>query len=357
LSDALGFLSAFVITVSLTPLLMRRAESWHLLDLPDTRKTHSGAVPLVGGLAMGVAFLASAILTRAPGGLAEFGAVVAAIVVAVAGGILDDRHQLRALFKFAFQIAAAVLFANWGGLLLAHLGNLMSEELFTLGRWGLPLTVFAIVGVMNSINMADGMDGLAGSLALVACFGFAFAAAAAGQGVVFTAICVTMGAIAGFLVYNARTPWRERAAVYMGETGCMLLGLLLAWFAIELAMGERRAPGIATQSALAPITAVWILAVPIADTVTLMLRRVLRGRSPFVADREHLHHILVALGLSSRGTVIAIIGLAAALAVAGIAAERFGVPQHVMFYAYMAGLIAWGLSAELLCRRLKLREN
>lgn len=352
MSDALGFLSAFVITLALTPSLMRRAGGWKLLDFPDRRKTHRGPVPLVGGIAMGLAFLATLVLTaavRRSGELAGFNAVALAIGIAVVGGVLDDRHRLRASLKFAFQIGAALVLALWGDVLLTHLGRLMSENLFTLGRWALPLTVFAIVGVVNAINMSDGVDGLAGGLALVACLGFAFAAAGAGHGAAFTASCVTIGALTGFLIFNARTPWRESAAVYMGETGCVLLGLLLAWLAISLTMNAR--PGIA------PITAVWILAVPIADTVTLMLRRLLRGRSPFKADREHMHHILRALGVPTRATVLTILCLAIALAIAGLVAERLGVPEHVMFYAYVGGLIAYGIAAELLCRRLKLREK
>ena len=334
---------------------MRRAEGWKLVDRPDARKTHSGAVPLVGGLAMAAAFLAVYLPALPTGGPAGSGALAVAILIAVTGGVLDDRHQLRASFKFAFQIAVGLVLAAWGGALLTHLGHLMSAQLFTLGRWSLPLTVFAVVGVINAVNMADGADGLAGGLALAACLGFAYAAADAGNAPLFSALCAAIGAIAGFLVFNARTPWRESAAAYMGETGCVLLGLLLAWFAIELAMGE--APGRASGGALAPITAVWILAVPIADTVTLMLRRALRGKSPFVADREHLHHVLVGLGIPAKVTALLIAGLAAALAAAGIAAERLGVREHVMFFLYMAGLVAWAIAAELLCRRLKLREN
>lgn len=213
----------------------------------------------------------------------------------------------------------------------------------------MPLTVFALVGVMNAMNMADGLDGLAGALALAACLNFGAAASLAGHAPEFAAISIAAGAAVGFLLFNSRSPWRARAAVFMGDTGSLLLGLLLAWFAVRLAIAER--------PALAPIAAVWIVALPIGDTVTIMLRRLLRGKSPFSADREHLHHILLALGLSAGQAVAALFALSCALGFAALAAGWAGVPDYVLFYLYVAGLIAWGIAAEVLCRRLGLREK
>jgi len=344
---ASGFVAVFLVTVFLIPALMRRASIWGLVALPDTRRLHAGAVPVVGGLAMGISFILAWIaLDPALDSAAEF-ALPTAAAVALLGGALDDRRELGASAKFAFQIVAAVLVSAWGQTVLTHVGHLMSSELFTLGRWSLPLTVFAIVGVMNAINMTDGIDGLAVSNVLCACLGFGLAAVLGGNSVVFHVLCLTGGAAAGFFVYNARLPGRGPAPVYMGDGGSLLLGLLLAWCAIELAMGER--------AAIAPITAVWILGIPIADTVTLMVRRALRGRSPFAGDREHLHHILLALGLSAGQTVLVIAIASLMLAVIALAAQFGKVPESILFYFYMAGLVAYGLVAERLCRRFGLR--
>jgi UDP-GlcNAc:undecaprenyl-phosphate/decaprenyl-phosphate GlcNAc-1-phosphate transferase len=345
---AVGFVAVFIATVFLVPTLMRRAQVWGLVALPDGRRLHVGAIPVVGGLAMGFSFiLAWIMLEPSPGAAAEY-AVPAAALVALLGGVIDDRRELGASGKFAFQIAAALLVAVWGGTILLHLGNLTTDSLFTLGRWSLPLTVFAIVGVMNAINMTDGLDGLAVSSVLCACLGFGLAAVLGGNSLVFIALCLTGGAAAGFFVYNARLPGRGPAPVYMGDGGSLLLGLLLAWCAIELAMGER--------PALAPITAVWMLGVPIADTVTLMVRRALRGRSPFAGDREHLHHILIALGFSTGHTVLAIALVSLLLALVALGAHYAGVPQYLLFYLYLAGLVAYGVAAEVLCRRLGVRR-
>lgn len=345
MTPAVAFLVVFGVTALLTPAFMRRAHYWGLVAVPDARRLHEGAVPVVGGLAMGLAFLGTWLATGERAG--EL-AIPAAVALTLAGGVLDDRRQLGATAKFAFQIAAAVLISQWGGALLTHLGYLMSENLFTLGRWAPYLSVFAIVGVMNAINMSDGLDGLAATYVLCACLGFGVAAASSGDSPLFMAICLTIGAVAGFFVYNARLPGRGPAPVYMGDTGSLLLGLLLAWFAIDLAMGER--------PSLSPITAVWIIGLPIADTVTVMLRRALRGRSPFRGDREHLHHILMALGLPTGHTVFLIAAFSLALALVALAAQYAGVPDYLMFYAYMAGLVLYGAAAEILCRRLNLRQ-
>ena len=345
--DVLGFLLALGITVAAIPLLARSAGAWGLLAHPGARNSHEGAVPTVGGLAMGAAFLAAYALTGLATSLSPL--LAAAVVITLVGGVFDDRHELRSLPKFAFQIAAAVLLVLGGDALLTHLGSLMSEDVFTLGRWAAPLTVFALVGVMNALNMADGLDGLAGGLALAACLNFAAAACLAGHPAEFTALCITLGAAAGFLFFNARSPWRARATVFMGDTGSLFLGLLLGWFAVRLAMAER--------PALAPISAVWIVALPIGDTVTLLLRRALRGRNPFHADRQHLHHILLALGLSNGQTVTIVVVLSFALGALALAAESAGVPQYAMFYAYIACLLVYGCAAEMACGKLGLNSE
>ena len=344
--DILGFLLALGITAATIPLLARVAGDWGLLAQPGPRMAHEGAVPAVGGLAMGAAFLAAYACTGLAASLSPL--LAAAVTITIAGGVLDDRHELRSLPKFSFQITATALLAASGDALLMHLGHLMSPQLFTLGRWAIPLTIFALVGVMNAINMADGLDGLAGALAFAACINFGAAASLAGQAPEFVVICIAAGAVAGFLYFNARSPWRAQAAVFMGDTGSLLLGLLLGWFAVRLAMTER--------PALAPITAVWILALPVGDTVTLLARRTLRGRNPFHADRQHLHHILIALGLSDGHTVAVLAVLSFSLGAFALAAELAGVPQYAMFYAYITGLVVYGFAADFACRKFRLSE-
>ena len=348
MEDAVVFLAVFAFTLALTPLLKQRAASWQLVDLPGERKVHTGAVPLVGGLAMGIAFLIVYAAMRPAGETTTFFGLTAGIVLTLIGGALDDRRELRATLNFPFQIFAALLIATFGGALVTHFGQLMSPQVCTLGSWSLPITIVCIVGLMNAINMSDGLDGLAGSLVLAACLGFGYAAGAGGDATMFTMICLAAGATVAFLVYNARSPWGRPATVFMGDAGSLLLGLLVAWFSIRLAMSDR--------PSIAPITAVWILAVPLADMGTIMVRRMLRGKSPFVGDREHIHHILLALGMSHYRTTVTLFVAALVLAAVGIAADKAGVPAYVMFYLFLGLLVQYGVAAEILCRRLALRN-
>ena len=348
MAHVLAFLLATGLAAAAIPAFARAARDWGLVDAPGLRKHHEGEVPLIGGLAMGASMLASTLLASVLSGspVGATPALAGALGITLVLGLLDDRLELGSAPKFGFQVAAALLVAVTGDALLVHLGRLMSPEMFTLGRWALPLTVFALVGVMNAFNMADGLDGLAGGYALAACLNFAFAASLAGLVVEFGMLCVAAGALVGFLAFNARTPWRARALVFMGDAGSLLLGLLLGWFAVRLAM--------APSPALAPIVAVWILALPIGDTVGLMARRILHRRNPFRGDRQHLHHILVAAGLSDGMATLVLVLVSFGLGAAALAASREGVADHVLFYAYLVLLVGWGGTSEALCRRLGL---
>lgn len=348
MATVLAFVLAAGLAALAIPAFARFARGWGLVDAPGVRKRHEGEVPLVGGLAMGVSMLATTLLASGLAGapVGATPALAAALGMTLSLGLLDDRLELGSAAKFGVQIAAATMVVATGDAVLGHLGRLMSGEVFTLGRWALPLSVFALVGVMNAFNMADGLDGLAGGYALGACLNFAAAASLAGLEPEFGMLCVAAGALVGFLAFNARTPWRERALVFMGDAGSLLLGLLLGWIAVRLAM--------APTPALAPIAAVWILALPIGDTVVLMTRRTLHRRSPFSGDRQHLHHILVAAGLSDGKAALVLVLLSFGLGAAAFTASRNGIAEHHLFYGYVVLLIAWGVASETLCRRLGL---
>jgi len=333
-------LAGFGATALLIPPLCRIAPRLGLLDHPGGRKRHSSAVPLVGGIAMMATFVACFFafgLFRTVGVTLPAAAALMAV-----GGLLDDRLELGPLPKLGVQIVAALLLAQTGGALLLHLGELVRPGLLMLGALALPFSIFAIVGVMNAVNMADGIDGLAGGLSLVAALAFAWCAADAGRTGPFWVALLLAGALAGFLLYNLRWTPSRRASVFMGDSGSYAVGLVLAWIAITLAMGDK--------PALAPMTAVWILGIPLADTVVLMLRRILRGRWPFGADTGHLHHLLMRRGLSQARVTWLLLCVAALMAGAGIAAYLYAIPDYVLFYSYGALWIVLYVSTSFASR-------
>lgn len=320
---------SFLVTVLMIMWLRAYAPRFGLVDEPGGRKHHHGTVPLVGGLGMfaGVVVFAITVAFVLGGEWPRQQTVLlGTLSLLVLKGYLDDRYDLRASLRFLVQALAVLMMIYWGGIRLDNLGNLFGTGDVILGRWAVPMTIFGVLGVINAINMIDGVDGLAGGLAfvsLLALTGFALAGGFLGE----TLLLPLLAAVAGFMLFNARTPWRPQASVFMGEAGSVLLGFSLAWYAVDFA---------SVRQVFTPVTAVWILAIPLMDTIALMVRRVLKGRSPLSPDREHLHHILQRAGFSQCQTVSIVLALSALLAGVGIVGWYLGVPEYVMFYAFMA---------------------
>ena len=315
---------AFPVTASLILFFRRHALQLGVVDVPGGRKHHHGEIPLVGGLGMFGGLLLIALLTGTF--LTQHLAFFAAISLLVITGFIDDRSGLSPSRRFVLQAIAALIMVYGADIRLDNFGNLFGFGDVTTGPLAVPITVFAVLGVINAINMIDGVDGLAGGVALIALLAFA-AFAAAGGFLDLTLLLTLAGVILGFMAFNLRTPWRSHAAVFMGDAGSVLLGFSLAWYAVDLAQARQ---------AFTPITAIWILAIPLMDTTGLMVRRMLKGRSPFSADREHLHHILQRAGFTPGQTVAIVYALSLLLAAIGVAGWWLGVPEYVMFYSFMA---------------------
>ena len=339
---------AFPVTAALILFFRRHALQLGVVDVPGGRKHHHGEIPLVGGLGM---FGGLALVALATGSiLAGHAAFFAAISLLVITGFIDDRSDLPPKIRFVLQAVAALIMVYGADIRLDNFGNLFGFGNVTTGPFAVPITVFAVLGVINAINMIDGVDGLAGGVALIALLVFA-AFAAAGGFLDLTMLLPLAAVIIGFMVFNLRTPWRSKASVFMGDAGSVLLGFSLAWYAVDLAQARQ---------AFTPITAIWILAIPLMDTTALMVRRVAKGRSPFSADREHLHHILQRAGFTPEQTVVIVYALTLLLAAIGVAGWWLGVPEYVMFYGFMAlfGLYFYGmLHAWKLMKRLRRLRN
>lgn len=327
----LSFFIAFGATLYLLLVLRRIAPRLGLLDQPGGRKAHKGAIPLVGGLAMFVGFAFALLMLDT--GLHTLRALIAGATLMVVVGVLDDMHELSSSSRFIVQIASALMMIYWGGVELLDLGKLVSDETLYLGWWSVPLTVFATVGVINALNMVDGVDGLAGSVALVSSLALALAAVVNGNETAALVLGLLASVLAAFLLLNLRLPWQPRATVFMGDAGSMFLGFVLAWFLIDLAQGEGRA--------ISPAAALWLLGVPLIDTVTMMLRRILKKRSPFAPDREHFHHVLLLAGFSPSIALAIIVGASLGMAAFGLAAHWMHLSEAVIFYLFLGLFVAY----------------
>lgn len=338
--------------------LIGPAGRFGLVDHPMGRKNHSAPTPLVGGLAIFLSLISTHLLV---GDLLSISnSLMIAMLVTVAIGVADDAHEIGHRSKFFAQLIAALLIVSGTEVHVMHLGDIFALGDVVLGKWSYLITVIAIIGLMNAINMIDGLDGLAGTQVFVPLLVFLGVAYNAGDVNSASQLMVLAGAISGFLLFNLRSPWRKRALVFLGDTGGLLLGLLLAWYSIRLA-GSHTSP-------LRPITAVWILAVPLLDMGAVMFLRMIQRKSPFSADRQHLHYILRDAGFSVSQVVGVMAFLSVALSLFAIFADAHEVPEAAMFAGFFVMLLSYlallanpgvvtRLSGRLLCSSEKAPDS
>lgn len=309
--------------------LMRFAVQWNLIDHPGHRKVHAHPTPLVGGLAIFLTLLA---LQSVAGGIPfQSWTLFFALVLVTAIGVADDAHELSHRSKFVAQALGAALIVSGTYVWVTHMGDLAGLGVIELGKWSILVTMISFIGVMNAINMIDGLDGLSGSISLAPVLLMAYLAFEGNAPGLLFELLLLAGAILGFLSLNLRLRGRAKALVFIGDTGGMVIGMLLAWYSVKLAGSP--------DSAIQPITAVWLLAVPLLDMGSVMLLRLHQRKSPFHADQQHMHHVLLKAGYSVNQVVAIMAGFSLLFGVIAIAAERNGVPEAVMFFSF---LMLWG---------------
>ena len=300
-----------------------------LVDAPDARKTHLKHTPLAGGIAMFVAFCVGSWFSGVLGD--HYFPVVSGAALLVANGLADDRHDIDFRIRLLVQGVAAAFLVIGAEVRVESLGNLLGFGPIDLGFLSIPFSIFAVVGMVNAINMLDGLDGLAGSVSLMILAGIIVLAAATGSDVLVPAQ-ILAASVLGFLLFNFPFPWRKHAVVFMGDAGSNFLGYCLAWFVIVL---PQQAP-----DSVAPVHMLWLVGLPVADTLATMWRRRGQGLSPFHAGHDHVHHWLRRAGLGTRATVWIVVLVSAGFALVGIHGALHGfLPEPTLTYLYAATLV------------------
>lgn len=335
----LGFLLAMSVTMVLIPPLMQAAARWNFLDAPGARKIHTTPVPRVGGIAMAAGTLLALALS---GNFTQpMPAYLAGVLVLLLFGMWDDRVTLSAGPKLLGQVIAVLVIMIWGDVTIA---TLTLTERHAMPLWiSWPLTFVFLVGVTNAINLADGLDGLAGGTTLLSLSALALLAFSSGTPFVGVVAVVIVGAILGFLRYNTHP-----ARVFMGDGGSQILGFSAAVLAVVL-----------TQDELTPLSSalpLLLLGIPIIDTLMVMTQRILEGRSPLQADRNHIHHRLLALGLDHHEAVIGIYLSQAGLFVAAWFLRYESDLTIIALFAVFS-LLAIGLLQRATARGWRLRPS
>jgi UDP-GlcNAc:undecaprenyl-phosphate/decaprenyl-phosphate GlcNAc-1-phosphate transferase len=283
------FLLAMIVSMALQPVLGRFASKWGIVDPPGTRKVHDTPIPRIGGLAMVIGVLVAALLTidLAPGD--RYFLIAAGVLMIF--GVLDDRFDLDYRVKLAGQLLAVLIVVFLGDI---QIRSITLDDRVMLPSWiSLPLTIFFLVGITNAINLADGLDGLAGGTTFL-CFGaLAMLAHISGETVCASLTFAFAGAVLGFLRFNTYP-----ATVFMGDAGSQLLGFAVGVLSLRATQSS--------ETVISAATPLLLFALPILDTLSVMVQRIGEGRSPFSADKNHIHHKLLKLGFDHHEAVLVI---------------------------------------------------
>jgi UDP-GlcNAc:undecaprenyl-phosphate GlcNAc-1-phosphate transferase len=242
-------------------------------------------------------------------------------------GMVDDFRGISSNKRFIFQILVALIIVKFGGVLLEDLGSLISVEKLHLDIFSIAVTVFAVVGVINSLNFSDGIDGMSASLSLVTFLSIAFFAYGVKENYAFEFVLLFIVTITAFLIFNLGLFIGNSLKIFMGDAGSTFLGLGIAWGLISFSQGDK--------AIFSPVTALWIFAVPLIDTIFVMIRRVSHGKSPFTPDRRHLHHFFIHYGWTDKQALGIIIIMSITMALIGIAMEINDFPERLMFLLFV----------------------
>lgn len=285
-----AFILSFALGFVLTPVARFFAIKYNVLDIPrDLRRVHSDPTPLLGGVAVYIAVLITALI------FLKFDFSIAGIFLGggliMVVGVFDDKYDLSAKLKFIFQIASAVI-AYVFGVRIDFLTNPFGSNMIVLmDIVSFLLTVFWIVGITNAINIIDGLDGLSSGISTISLLTFAFISYKVGRIDMSTLSLIGAGAALGFLPYNYHP-----ASIFLGDAGALFLGFLIACISIE---------GLIKSTAFVTLAIpVLGISVPIFDTLFAIVRRLRNGKKIYVADKGHLHHRLLEKGYGQRKTVL-----------------------------------------------------
>lgn len=300
------FIISVALSLSMTPIVKKIAVKVGAIDIPkDERRVHKKPMPLMGGLALYISVIVTSLLFL-PIDKTLISIIIGGSIICISG-IIDDIKDLSPRAKLVFQIIAAIVLIL-GDVKIDAITNPFTKtsKLIELGIFSIPITIFWVVGITNTLNLIDGLDGLAAGVAMIASLSFLFVAGKFNYIPVMIMSAIIAGGCLGFLPYNFNP-----AKIFMGDTGALFLGFMLASLSIEGVMKS-----VATIAVVVPII---ILGVPIFDTTFAIFRRLLNGKSIAEADKGHLHHRLLKMGYSQKKTVLilyvisAIFGLCAVL--------------------------------------------
>ncbi len=303
-----------------------------LVDKPNYRKRHQGLIPLIGGISVyaGICFTAAITNYYLPHAALYLWCAGALVLI----GALDDRYDISVKIRALIQAAIAVVMMIVGKLYLLSLGFIFGPVELIVGPFGYVLTLFAVWAAINAFNMVDGIDGLLGGLSCVTFGAMGIILYFDGQQSLAMWCFAMIAATLPYIMLNLGV-FGKRYKVFMGDAGSTLIGFTVIWILLETTQGE--------SHPITPVTALWLIAIPLMDMVAIMYRRLRKGLSPFSADRQHIHHLIMRAGFTSRQAFMLITLAAALLAGVGVLGEYLAfIPEWVMLVLFLFAFLLYG---------------
>lgn len=294
-------LITLIVSLLITPLIIKLALKMNATDKPNERKVHKTPTPTMGGLAIFISFCIGVAILQPSNSYHV--AIIAGALAIIILGIFDDLYALSAKVKFLVQLLIAFMVVFGGGLQL-HFINLPFGGKLEFGFLGSVITILWIVGITNAINLIDGLDGLAAGVSSIALLTIAFMAMVMGNVYVFTMAVILLFSTLGFLKYNFHP-----ARIFMGDTGALFLGYMIAVLSLL---------GFKNVTMISFVIPMLILGVPISDTLISMVRRYINKQPMTKPDSAHLHHRLISFGFTHKQTVLFIYLLSGMFSLAAI---------------------------------------
>lgn len=313
----LGSGLAFVVTFYIIPRVIALAKAKKLYDIPDARKVHKDPIPSLGGIGIfaGITIALVSFTSLTIEASAALQAILLAMIVLFLVGLKDDIVTITPKQKLLGQITSAAILMFKGGFVITNMHGFLGVTAIS-GTFSYVITGFTIIVILNAYNLIDGIDGLAGCISVLSSIAFAVYFAITGHEF-FALLGFTLAAsVLGFLIYNF-----EPAKIFMGDTGSMLCGMISAVLAIRFIEVGNQSTILSIPST--PALAFGILIMPLLDTLRVFSIRIVNGRSPFSADKNHLHHMLLDKGITHK----AITGIISFAAVFFMALSYFVMPH------------------------------
>ncbi|NMP32941.1 UDP-N-acetylglucosamine--undecaprenyl-phosphate N-acetylglucosaminephosphotransferase [Thalassotalea sp. M1531] len=354
--DFFALAVAFFSSILTIKVLLPLAPHIGLIDIPSERKRHDGAIPLIGGISIFTGVLIASTLFIGQSQIVNLYLISSALIVFI--GTLDDIYDLSVGSRILFQGIIACVLVFGAGEYIHNFGNIISFGNVDIGSYGMIFTILAVIAAINAFNMVDGIDGLAGSMSIITIASVAILTVlnSPDQNVLLPLLIVV--STIPYLFYNVSTRNPRGKKIFMGDAGSMYMGLTIIWLLTISTQSSE-----ASSSSFRPVTALWIIAIPLMDMFAIMYRRIRKGESPFKADNGHIHHIFLANGFTSRKALWLISFLSVLCAAVGITGDYYAIPEWLMLVGFILVFCVYTTVLQKHCiipikqRKVRARNN